>query len=251
MTSPRTHPERSDYDGPDARVLRCLIAYNSHGGYCVPLSSLHRPCAQTILAGAVFEPPTVAALEFHGRRGDIVHAGTFFGDMLPAASRACGSTGTVWACEPNHENYRCATMTIALNGLTNVRLRHGALGEQPGTVTLMVKTARGKALGGGSRVVAPDTAPPHTTCEVPVMRIDDLVPAERRVALIQLDVERQERQALTGALATIRRCLPAIIVETLPDESWMTTNLVPLGYRPAGMVGPNVVLVAGGGDAVS
>ena len=251
MNAPRTSPDQPDYDGPDARVLRCVIAYNHHGGYCVPRSSMHRPCAQTILAGGVFEPPTVAALEHHGRQGDIVHAGTFFGDMLPAAARACGASRIVWACEPNRENFRCATLTIAINGLTNIRLLHGALGAGAGLATLMVSSPEGRALGGGSRVVEPAAAPPHTTYRVPVVRIDDIVPADRPVALIQLDVERQERQALTGALATIRRCRPALIVETLPDDAWISANLVPLGYRRAGMVGPNSLLVAGPGGDVS
>ena len=251
MNAPRTLPEQADYDGPDAQVLRCVIAYNRHGGYCVPRTSMHRPCAQTILAGEVFEPPTVAAFEHHGRHGDIVHAGTYFGDMLPAAARACGPERLVWACEPNRENFRCATLTIAINGLTNVRLHHGALGAGAGLATLMVSSPEGQALGGASRVVEPAAAPPHTTYQVPIVRIDDIVPADRPVALIQLDVERQERQALTGALATIRRCRPALIVETLPDDAWISANLVPLGYRRAGMIGPNSLLVAGPGGDVS
>ena len=97
----------------------------------------------------------------------------------------------------------------------------------------------------------PGFAAPDTTEQVPMLRIDDLVPADRPVAIIQLDVERQERQALSGALATIRRCLPAIVVETLPDDAWIATNLAPLGYRRAGMVGPNTLLVAGPGGDVS
>ena len=250
MNTPRTFPDQADYDGPDAQVLRCVIAYNRYGGYGVPRSSMHRPCAQTILAGGVFEPPTVAALEHHGRVGDIVHAGTFFGDMIPAAARACGPSGFVWACEPNHENFRCASLTIAINGLTNVRLHHGALGEKPGLATLMVRGPGGKSLGGGSRLVEPGAAPPDATYDVPVLRIDDLVPPDRPVALIQLDVERQERQALTGALATIRRCRPALIVETVPDDAWIAANLVPLGYAPAGMVGPNALFVADPGRDV-
>jgi hypothetical protein len=82
---------------------------------------------------------------------------------------------------------------------------------------------------------------------VNVLRIDDLVPPDRPVALIQLDVERQERQALTGALATIQRCRPAIIVETVPDEAQIAAHLAPLGYGSAGMVGPNALFLAGAG----
>jgi FkbM family methyltransferase len=251
MNPPRTSPEHPDYDGADPGVLRCVIAYNGHGGYCVPRNSIHRPCAQTILGGGVFEPPTVAALELHGRLGDIVHAGTYFGDMLPAAARACGETGLVWACEPNRENFRCAAITVAINRLSNVRLHHGALGDRSGTATVMVRGPAGESLGGRSRVVEPDAAPAATTEQVPMLRIDDLVPADRFVALIQLDVERHERQALDGAMTTIRRCLPAIIVETLPDDVWLAANLGPLGYRQAGKVGPNTLLVARPAEAVS
>ena len=251
MPTSLTSPDQDDYDGPDERVLRCVIAYNMYGGYALPRSSMHRPCAQAILAGMTWEPITVAALERFGRQGDLVHAGTFFGDMLPAASRACGPSGIVWACEPNHENFRCASMTIAINGLTNVRLHHGALGEKPGLGQLMVSSRAGVALGGGSRVVEPGSVPPETSYQVPFLRIDDLVPADRPVSLIQLDVERHERQALTGALATIRRCRPAIIVETLPDDAWIAAHLTPLGYGQTGMVGPNALLEAPPGGAVS
>lgn len=251
MHAPRTIPEYPDYDGPDAHVLRGVIAYNRHGGYCVPRASLHRPCAQTILAGGVFEAPTVEALERYGLHGDIVHAGTYFGDMLPAAARACGPSRLVWACEPNHENFRCAAMTVALNGLTNVRLHHGALGDRAGLTTLMVSSPTGDSLGGRSHVVEPGTAPPDTTYQVPVLRIDDIVPTDRPVALIQLDVERQERQALTGAMATIRRHRPALIVETPPDDAWIAAHLAPLGYRRAGKVGPNSLFVAGATREVS
>ena len=249
--APRTLPEYPDYDGTDPNVLRCVIAYNRHGGYCIPRTSIHRPCAQTILGGGVFEPPTVAALEDHGRRGDVVHAGTYFGDMLPAIARACGKTRLVWACEPNHDSFRCASMTVAINGLTNVRLHHGALGDRSGFATLVVSRQSGEPLGGGSRVVEGARADPSRSYQVPMLRIDDLVPAERPVSLIQLDVERHERQALTGALATIRRCLPAILVETLPDDAWLATHLAPLGYRQAGMVGPNTLLTAGSSEGVN
>jgi hypothetical protein len=38
---------------------------------------------------------------------DIVPAGAYFGDFLPALSN-CGDDVGVWAFEPNVENYTCA-----------------------------------------------------------------------------------------------------------------------------------------------
>jgi hypothetical protein len=39
MNTTRTFPDQADYLGPDEQVLRCVIAYNRHGGYCVPRST--------------------------------------------------------------------------------------------------------------------------------------------------------------------------------------------------------------------
>jgi FkbM family methyltransferase len=240
-------PAHPDYDGSDDAVLRCVVAYNRHGGYCVPRRAMHRPCAQAILRGEEFEPQTVAAICRHAQRGDIVHAGAFFGDMLPAASRAAGPGTVVWAYEPNRESHRCAALTVAINKLANVRLAPAALGASPGEALLRVADRVGVALGGKSAIVeALDASTAGYGYLVPVARIDDTVPADRKVALIHLDLEQREREALEGALATIHRCLPALILETVPDAGWCATHLVPLGYQTAGRVGPNTLLCTGG-----
>jgi hypothetical protein len=70
-------------------VLQCYIAYNQYGGYCVPQSSHHRPAAQRILSGTLWEPKTIAFMMTYCGTGDIVHAGTYFGDIVPALSQAC------------------------------------------------------------------------------------------------------------------------------------------------------------------
>lgn len=235
-------PALADYDGPDPEVLRCVVAYNRHGGYCVPRDVLHRPCAQAILRGAEFEPDTIALLCRRAAAGDVVHAGTFFGDMLPAVGRACRPAGMVWACEPNRQSHRCAAVTVAINSLDNVRLVNAALGASGGTALLRVADRTGRPLGGASSLV---TSLDPTTAErgydVPIVRIDDLVPADRRVAVIHLDVERHEQAALDGARRTIRRWLPDVLVETAPDAAWFAEHLAPLGYAPAGRVGPNTL----------
>ena len=246
MPAVLTSPVLPDYDGPEGGVLRCVVAYNRHGGYCVPRAAMHRPCAQAILRGDAFEPETIDLLRRLAAGGDVVHAGTFFGDMLPAVARACGPERIVWACEPNGESHRCAGVTVALNGLGNVRLHHAALGASPGTGLLRVADATGRALGGRSSLVGTiDAAAGERGETVLVARVDDLVPADRQVAIVHLDVERHEQEALAGALATIRRCRPAILVETVPETTWIDEHLAPLGYAIAGRVGPNTLLVAG------
>lgn len=240
----RRRPRVAAFEGDAGTVLQCCIAYNPYGGYCVPLSARHRPAAQRIFDGQVWEPDTLAFLTSHATDGDIVHAGTFFGDFLPALSRACAPTARVWAFEPNSESYRCAQVTLGINGLQNVELLNAGLGERRGKLPMLVADPRGKALGGGSRIIAepPDpTAARHSEL-VSVVTVDDVVPADRSVSLIQLDVEGFEQPALAGALETIRRCKPILVLETVPaDEHWLAENIVSLGYRVAGKVHGNTI----------
>jgi FkbM family methyltransferase len=230
----------------DSAVLQCRIAYNRHGGYCVPLSSLHRPAVQAILAGDVWEAETIDFMAACNADDDLIHAGTFFGDFLPALSRSRRGEAKVWAFEPNPESYRCASVTMAINGLQNVVLTNAGLGERPDTLVLETRTAEGIPLGGGSRILtgkdAAGVAPRHTQ-EVQVLALDTAVPEDRRVSLIQLDVEGFETQALTGARNIIRRCLPVIVLETMPNNAWLSENLWPLGYRLGPVLHDNTILL--------
>src|SRR5262245_29594961 len=97
----RRRPRFTSARGASADVLQCCIAYNPLGGYCVPLSSRQRPAAQAILDGEIWERATLEILGSAPARGDIVHAGTFFGDFLPALSRSRSGDDVLWAFEPN------------------------------------------------------------------------------------------------------------------------------------------------------
>jgi Methyltransferase FkbM domain len=72
--------------------------------------------------------------------------------------------------------------------------------------------------------------------------VDAILPANRPVSIVQLDVEGHEQYALTGALQTIRRSRPILILETLPDARWIEQNLAPLGYRQEAKVPDNFIL---------
>lgn len=215
--------------------LECLVAANEHGLYCVPAASRHRPAARRILAGEVWEPDTIGWIIAHRRAGDIVHAGTYFGDFLPALARSLAGDGRVWAFEPNPENHACAHVTIALNGLAGVVLHHAALGAAAGRVALVTHDEQGIPLGGASHV---DAARDAGADGVAVVRLDDVIPADRPVDVIQLDVEGAEEQALCGALGLIGRWRPALLLER-PPEAWLERVLAPLGYAPAGKVHAN------------
>lgn len=231
------------FRGGSHSVLQCSIAYNKYGGYCVPLSSRHRPAAKKIHTGEVWEPETIEFLRAHCQNGDIVHAGTFFGDFLPALAQPLPADAKVWAFEPNPENYRCALITTSINGIQKtIELMNARLGERQGSLSMITADADGRSLGGSSRIVGESTEEGSIT--VQIVAIDEVVPSNRKVSIIQLDVEGFERPALSGALQTIQRCRPIIILETVPEESWFSENILRLGYRIEGTLHDNTVLRA-------
>jgi FkbM family methyltransferase len=235
----RHRPRVTKYMGQDSHVIQCCVAYNRHGGYCVPLACIQRPAVQAILAGKVWEPETIDLLASHAAGDDVVHAGMFFGDFLPALARSRGPGAKVWAFEPNPENYRCALITAKINRLRNVELLNAGLGERRGSLPMVTTDNRGRSLGGASQIVR-DVG--QGTITVDVVTVDESIPSDRQVSLIQLDVENFEKQALAGALQTIRRCRPMLVLENLPAEAWLSEHLFPLGYRLSGRVHGNTVL---------
>jgi FkbM family methyltransferase len=239
----RSRPSMTNYPGAANGVLGCCVAYNKHGAYCVPLSAHHRPAAQKILRGEVWESKTIDYLTAHCGAGDIVHAGTFFGDFLPALSRACAPGAKVWAFEPNPENYRCAGLTIQLNGLANVTLTNAGLGAEHSSLAMVTKDTDGSSLGGLSRIVADGAgADSNNSVAVNIVTVDEVVPVSRTVSIIQLDVEGFEQPALAGALATIKRCRPLILLEAIPEGDWLAQNIFGLGYQVEGEVHGNAIL---------
>jgi FkbM family methyltransferase len=214
-------------DAPDA-----IVASNEHGLYCIPRASLHRPVAEWTAASKVWERATLELLCASDPDGDIVHAGTYFGDFLPALSRSRRGAARVWAFEPGSENSRCAAITLELNGLENVVLTRAGLSERPRQALLATGDREGVPLGGASRVIN-DRAKARwwEAEEVELLALDDAIDRERNVVAIHLDVEGHEQSALQGALELIARCRPLLVLETIPEEGWVDEHLAPLGYR--------------------
>ena len=227
-------------------VLDCQIAYNVHGAYCVPNSSRHRSAPRRILRGDVYEPGTIDFIVANCGDGDIVHAGTYFGDFLPALSRGVAAGCQVWGFEPNRESFRCAEVTVLLNGLDNVNLINAGLSAEPGEAQLRVADDLGTPLGGKSQLAdAPAGRDAGTVVPVELTTVDATVPGDRPVSVIQLDVEDHEQAALTGAMATIRRTKPLLLIEvrkgnTLLASDWWRDNILSLGYRQVAEMHRNI-----------
>lgn len=215
-----------------------VIARNRHGLYCVPSASRDRPASRTILGGNVWEAQTLEFIRRHCGDGDVVHAGAYFGDFLPALEKSIAHGALVWAFEPNPENFSAATETRRLNALAKIELRNCALGAESGPARLQIKAA-GRALGGGSTLMA--GAASDESALIQLCKVDDVVPRMRKVTILQLDVEGAEAAALSGAIETIRKWRPILILETVP-QAWVDGHLTDMGYRVWGRCNENTVL---------
>jgi FkbM family methyltransferase len=169
------------------------------------------------------KPKTVAA--------PMAHAGAFFGDALPALSKA--TRGTVWAFEPNPQSFRAAQITALMNDLKNVNLMNCALGAGQEQRKLVVRDFSGRSLGGLSQIVDDRFAKRgDETIDIATIDIDTLAPRTSAVSILHLDLEGFEEFALLGATEIIKRCRPLLILETVPSpNSDAERSLKALGYR--------------------
>ena len=220
-------------------TLWCTTAFNEYGGYCVPVNAVHRPAAQMVLSNRVHEPDTIRYIREKSGNGDIIHAGTFFGDFLPALSKGISGQSKIWAFEPNKESFQCARITILINYLSNVEIQNAGLGAMSQTLKIQTVSSDGTPLGGASRIVEKEDNGENCFQEASIVAIDDEIPVDRNISILQLDVEGFEKQALTGALRTIQRCLPILILEDLEssdlfESEWFQKNVLSLGYNRSG-----------------
>jgi FkbM family methyltransferase len=180
-----------------------LVLFKSHF-YFLPAYAKHRPACQAILRGNYYEPDThiIIDLLMKSRPGNLIHAGTFYGDMLPSFSGKCPKT--IYAFEPVLENYILAKLCIFKNNLKNVALFNSGLGNQIGISCVETHDVNKIHKGGTSTISSKGQTTTITTIDS--FSIDEL-------SVIQLDVEGYELPALMGAALTIERNKPTILIE--------------------------------------
>jgi FkbM family methyltransferase len=239
--------------------MKCIIAKNKYGEYSIPefMTSLGRfgnDAGRIVHEGGVYESETIRFMISNCEQGDIIHAGTSFGSFLPAISNSC--SGLIWAFEPSPMLFKCAQDTIRLNGLKNIKINNIGLSDKPDNAWIR-SLAPCPAVFSNEKYgkLPPDRKPEFESIKIDT--IDNLIPQDRHVSILQLDIEKGEEPAIRGALKLIKRCFPILIIESLgkgpsgkpqrmPDillkNGWYQKNIFNLGYTYAGSVHANVVL---------
>lgn len=202
---------------PNPPLFEFSIATNPHGKFCVPKEYQHRPVPQMLLRGEIYEPLTQEYLASLSEKGDIICGGAFVGDFLPRLDRAARFGGKVHTFEPNPTSFASAQHTIELNELKNCIIRQCGVGQTSGTLNLQVAKPNGSAIAARARIV-PDKIDGQTI-EIPIESLDSLIPADRTISAIQLDIEGHEEEAVKGARRIIQEKKPVVIIEAeKPDK---------------------------------
>lgn len=128
----------------------------------------------------------------------VIDGGAAIGDWTLPLADACGPNGIVIAYEPNPVQFRCLAHNVA--GRKGIICHNSALGAVKGFCDIVENENVG-----ASHIVE------NSSGRIRVDVIDDLeLP---RCDLIKLDVEGYELFALHGAISTIKRCRPILILE--------------------------------------
>lgn len=162
-------------------------------------------------------------------KGDrAVDGGANQGIFACAFAAAVGSTGHVYAFEPQAYAVSCIHRNARLNAMRNITVFEGALSDAIGETFLV--TDRGPVAAFTS--MEPQGSNP---IKVRSFSIDGLASANELcdVQFVKLDVEGAELKALQGARSMVRRAKPRICIEAWSEKLYeeIEAFLSPLGYK--------------------
>lgn len=223
----RTHPPDFDVYGGRLRFRSTGSAMAMHGYYV-----------------GEFEFHLLRFMLAHLRDGAVMldigaHHGEF---AVPVAYelKQRGWRSQVWSFEPDPENLRCLQHNLAQNGLAEfVRVQPVAVSDVASDHAELLCPADNSSntLADNAEYAIGDELATVKRTTVRSVRIDD-VAFDAPVAVIKLDIQGSEPEALKGAMKTITRDRPVLVLEVV--ESWPRAKevediLAALEYRAYGL----------------
>jgi FkbM family methyltransferase len=147
----------------------------------------------------------------------VVDAGANFGHYALVAAAIAGPAGLVVAFEPHPAVFPLLADNVGLQDHGNIVAEPAGLAEVRGT--LEITTDLGNP--GGHSFIASNVRSGGGGIVVPLRGLDEYLAdqglAERRLALLKIDVQGFEMRVLRGAAATIDRHRPVVFCEVTPD----------------------------------
>lgn len=129
------------------------------------------------------------------QEGDVVvDAGAHLGTLTLTASVRVGDGGKVVACEPHPRTFTYLSKNIQDNGCCNVVLHNVAIGDRKQSTQMT-----SQYVSDMNRITNEGGISVHMTT------LDELLPNEKEITLLKLDVEGYELQALHGATEVLHK----------------------------------------------
>lgn len=187
-----------------------------------------RGCNPGYLAGTSQPLEQELVLRYSPPGGVVYDLGANAGFYAIIAAKAVGPSGMVYAFEPSPKLCERIRENVASNAFNHVEVVQAAVFKTDGEVDFGIvgdlsvsNSIRAAGDSGATRVQA--------------VRLDTFSPQHRPPNLILIDIEGAEIDALDGALRTIQRHQPVIMVEVhwLGERftNFFHEKLEPLGYR--------------------
>lgn len=160
-----------------------------------------------------YEPQVMALLSRLVRRDDVcLDVGANIGIMTVLLGKLCVE-GHVWAFEPSTVTRDYLSRNVSANGLSNVTVDEHGLYDATGVASLQLNASHP-----GGAYVSETEAREADAERIELVTLDDWVSAEHldRIDVIKMDIEGAELHALRGAMDTLHRFRPALVVECNP-----------------------------------
>lgn len=168
--------------------------------------------------------------------GDVViDGGANIGVITVLASQLTGQRGKVIAVEMLPETAKQLRRNLTLNAAENVCVIDCALASEGGKTASAILP---DGYFGQATLAYPHTEVPRSTRDVVTGTLDEIAASERRIALIKLDVEGAELDALKGAAETLKRT-DAVIFESWDDADAIVNLLADSGFALSRINGRN------------
>lgn len=148
----------------------------------------------------------------------------------------------VIAYEPNPPSYERVVQNLRLNGRDNVRVRHLAVGDLEGSITLLCDPLMPGGTSGDPALIGQmKRSAGATSVNVPVVTLDNDIASASLPSpdFIKIDIEGMELPALRGMVRTLRAHHPELYMEmhgaTMAQKDQNVRNIVEfageMGYR--------------------
>lgn len=132
---------------------------------------------------------------------NVIDVGANIGYFMLLARETIGDSGSIVCFEPDADNINELTLNVERNALNNITISEAAVGSADGEVKLSA---------GLNSCVSQDG-----TRTVPVVKLDTALKV--RADMMKIDVEGYEGHVLKGALETMKKCKPVLLLEMHPN----------------------------------